>query len=84
MGNKATGYVMLVGDRAVGKTSVSKVLDLINKGEVPDSDLLSSIRKTNTLEYEYLTTQQRLGDEEYTVTLQFLVPRDSFWTGGTQ
>jgi len=74
MSNKATGYVMLVGDRSVGKTSVSKVLDLSNRGEVPDSDLLDSIRKTNTLEYEYLTTQQHLGGEEYTVTLQFLVP----------
>jgi hypothetical protein len=74
MSSKATGYVMLVGDRAVGKTSVPKVLDLINRGEVPDSDLLSCIRKTNTLEYEYLTTQQLLGDEEYTITLQFLVP----------
>lgn len=65
---------MLVGNGAVGKTTVTKVLDLISRGGTPDKDLLDSIRKTNTLEYEYLTTKQRLAGEDYLVTLQFLVP----------
>jgi hypothetical protein len=32
------------------------------------------VRRTNTLEYEYLTTSQKLGGADYTVTIQFLVP----------
>lgn len=74
MTQKVTGNVLLVGNGAVGKTAVPKVLDLVARGGVPDAELMNSIRKTNTLEYEYLTTHQRLGGEDYTVTLQFLVP----------
>lgn len=71
---KVTGFVMLVGNSAVGKTAIPKVLDLISRGEKPDQQFLSGIRKTNTLEYEYLTTQQLIGNTNYTVTMQFLVP----------
>ena len=53
---------MLVGNGAVGKTTVSKVLSLTNQGEKPTEDVLNGIRKTNTLEYEFLTTQQQIGD----------------------
>ena len=74
MTQKVTGIVMLVGNQGVGKTVVPKVLDLVSRGEIPGGDLLDSIRKTNTLEYEYLTTQQHLAGEDYAVTLQFLVP----------
>jgi GTPase SAR1 family protein len=71
---KITGFVMLVGNGAVGKTTVSKVLDQVNNGGKPDIDLLNSIRKTNNLEYEFLTTRQRLGGDDVQVTFQFLVP----------
>ena len=71
---KVTGYVMLVGNGAVGKTTVSKVMGLINSGKKPDEELLLGIRKTNNLEYEFLTTQQLIGDKNFSVTIQFLVP----------
>ena len=71
---KVTGYVMLVGNGAVGKTTVSKVMGLINSGKKPDEELLLGIRKTNNLEYEFLTTQQLVGDKNFSVTIQFLVP----------
>lgn len=74
MSEKITGYVMLVGNGAVGKTTVSKVLALTNKGDKPDAEILNGIRKTNNLEYEYITTKQQIGDKDYSVTLQFLVP----------
>lgn len=74
MSERITGYVMLVGNGAVGKTTVSKVLALTNQGDKPNQDVLSSIRKTNNLEYEFITTQQQIGDKDYSVTLQFLVP----------
>lgn len=71
---KVTGYVMLVGNGAVGKTTVSKVMGLINSGKKPDEEILLGIRKTNNLEYEFLTTQQLIGDKNFSVTIQFLVP----------
>ena len=65
---------MLVGNGAVGKTTVAQVLDLINNGELPDTGVLRNIRKTNNMEYELITTQQVIGNTQYSVTLQFLVP----------
>ena len=65
---------MLVGNGAVGKTAVSKVLALTNKGEKPSEDFLAGIRKTNNLEYEFIITEQQIGNKKYSVTLQFLVP----------
>jgi hypothetical protein len=69
-----TGFVMLVGNRAVGKTAVARVLDLINKGELPNAGVLKSIRKTNNLEFEFITTQQEIGNTSLSVTMQFLIP----------
>ena len=74
MSEKITGYVMLVGNGAVGKTTVSKVLALTNQGDKPSQKILSGIRKTSNLEYEFITTDQQIGDKDYSVTLQFLVP----------
>ena len=71
---RVTGFVMLVGNGAVGKTTVAQVLDLINNGELPDTGVLRNIRKTNNMEYELITTQQVIGNTQYSVTLQFLVP----------
>ena len=65
---------MLVGNGAVGKTTVAQVLDLINNGELPDTGVLRNIRKTNNMEFEFITTQQVIGNTQYSVTLQFLVP----------
>jgi GTPase SAR1 family protein len=71
---RVTGYVMLVGNGAVGKTTVSRVLSLTNRGEKPDKEILNGIRKTKNLEYEFLTTEQKIGDRRIKATLQFLVP----------
>ena len=71
---KKTGFVMLVGNGAVGKTTVARVLDIFNSGEVPTTGVLKSIRKTNNMEYEFITTQQVIGNTHYSVTMQFLVP----------
>ena len=71
---KRTGYVMLVGNGAVGKTTVARVLDLFNSGGMPTTGVLRSIKKTNNMEYEFITTQQMIGNTHYSVTMQFLVP----------
>jgi hypothetical protein len=71
---KRTGCVMLVGNVAVGKTTVARVLDLFNSGGMPTTGVLRSIKKTNNMEYEFITTQQLIGNTHYSVTMQFLVP----------
>ncbi len=42
---RVNGFVMLVGNCAVGKTTTAQVLDLINNGESPDTGVLKKIRK---------------------------------------
>ena len=69
-----TGFVMPVGNGAVGKTSVSRVLDAISRGREHNGEIIKDIRKTNNLEFEYITTRQKFGSTTYSVTLQFLVP----------
>ena len=71
---KLTGYVMVVGNGAVGKTSVAKVLAAISRGKSPSEEILQSIRKTNTLEFDFINTRQTIGSTEFSVMLQFLVP----------
>ncbi len=65
---------MLVGNGAVGKTTVARVLDLFNKGGMPTTGVLKSIKKTTNMEFEFITTQQVIGDTHYSVTMQFLIP----------
>ena len=74
MTQSLTGFVMPVGNGAVGKTSVSRVLDVISRGSKHDGEIIRDIRKTNNLEFEYITTKQTFGKTAYSVTLQFLVP----------
>jgi hypothetical protein len=71
---RLTGFVMLVGNGAVGKTTVARVLDLVNRGDLPDTGFFEKVRKTNNMEYEFVTTQQVIGNTPYSVTMQFLVP----------
>ena len=74
LAQRLTGFVMPVGNGAVGKTTVSRVLDMISRGSAINEGNLQTIRKTNNLEFEYITTRQTFGSTQYTVTLQFLVP----------
>ena len=72
--NHLTGFVMPVGSGAVGKTTVSRVLDSLSRKGFINQDILHNVRKTNNLEFEYIVTRQTFGTTQYTVTLQFLVP----------
>ena len=72
--NRFTGYIMPVGNGSVGKTTVSKVLEMISRGRVIDNEALKKIRKTNNLEFIYVSTRQIFAGQQYSVTLQFLIP----------
>lgn len=69
-----TGFIIPVGNGSVGKTSVSRVLDSLSRGGVSNENILQNVRKTNNLEFEYVTTRQTFGKTQYNVTLQFLIP----------
>jgi GTPase SAR1 family protein len=69
-----TGFVMPVGNGAVGKTTVSRVLDSVSRFGIINEGMIQNVRKTNNLEFEYIVTNQTFGNTQYTVTLQFLVP----------
>lgn len=69
-----TGFIVPVGNGAVGKTSVARVLDLFSRGEVVNEVVLQNLRKTKNLEFEYITTRQIFSGVEYAISLQFLVP----------
>jgi hypothetical protein len=71
---RLTGFVMPVGNGAVGKTTVSRVLDWVSRGKKIDENSIHNIPKTNNLEFEFITTQQIFGSTHFNVTLQFLIP----------
>jgi GTPase SAR1 family protein len=73
-GQRFTGFVMPVGNGAVGKTTLAHALDCISRGEMISLDRLRKIRKTNNLEFEYINSREMYGNTEFSVTLQFLVP----------
>ena len=73
---------MPVGNGAVGKTTVSRVLDWVSRGKKIDENLIHNIQKTNNLEFEFVTTHQIFGSTHFNVTLQFLIPPGQKETDG--
>ena len=73
---------MPVGNGAVGKTTVSRVLDWVSRGKQIDQESINHIRKTNNLEFEFVSTQQIFGTSHFNVTLQFLIPPGQKETDG--
>ena len=73
---------MPVGNRAVGKTTLSRVLDLVSKGKTIEQEKLNGIRPTQNMEFEYITTSQTFGSTQFNVTLQFLIPPGQKETDG--
>ena len=73
---------MPVGNRAVGKTTLSRVLDLVSKGKTIEQEKLNGIRPTQNMEFEYITTSQTFGSTQFNVTLQFQIPPGQKETDG--
>ena len=72
--SRLTGFVMPVGNGAVGKTSVARLLDFVSAGRDVKENLMMGIEKTKNLEFEFITSHQVFGDKAYDVTMQFLIP----------
>jgi GTPase SAR1 family protein len=71
--HKITGFIMPVGNGAVGKTSLALTLQ---HDELPPDwvEYLSQVRKTKNLEFQYLIDQQTVSMTRYQVLHQYLIP----------
>lgn len=69
-----TGYVIPIGNGAVGKTSLSKVLSNFSTDATNYEKLINSVTKTKNLEFEFIPTSIRIGDKPHKILLQILVP----------
>jgi hypothetical protein len=75
---------MPVGNGAVGKTTLARVLDSLGRCGVISEEVIQGVRKTNNLEFEYINTHQTFGNTQFSVTLQFLVPPGQKQSEGDQ
>jgi GTPase SAR1 family protein len=71
--NKVTGYVMPVGNGAVGKTSLALTLE---RDTLPADweNTIRQVRKSQNLEFRYLCDQIEVNGQVYRVLQQYLVP----------
>lgn len=69
-----SGKVLPVGNGAVGKTSVAKMLLAYRPDKSDYSELIRSIRRTNNLEFEFLISKINQGKIQYSVVSQLLIP----------
>lgn len=73
MGNKVTGFVMPIGNGAVGKTSLSLTLE---KKDLPGNweEYLNQLHKSHNLDFRYYLDTIFVKEIPYQVLHQYLVP----------
>ncbi len=69
-----TGKVLPVGNGAVGKTSLAKLLLAYSPEKTNYLDTIKSIRRTNNLEFEFMVSKIDQGRTQYSVVSQLLIP----------
>ena len=72
---RVNGFVMLVGNCAVGKTTTTQVLDLINNGELPDTGVLKKIRKNEEITNVFRMVSNFIWRLSYTLTKIVISPQ---------
>lgn len=68
-----TGFVMPVGNGAVGKTSLAKMLDITTLNPDEDHPIIN-LPKTKNLEFEFIPVVLAGRGKKYRIMLQMLVP----------
>lgn len=71
---RVTGQVLAVGNGAVGKTSIAKMLQEYKPAVSNYEEIISRIRRTNNLEFEFLVSEISQGKTKFSVVSQILVP----------
>ena len=69
-----TGKVLPVGNGAVGKTSLAKMLLAYTPGKTDYLDTIQAIRRTNNLEFEFMVSKIDQGNTQFSVVSQLLIP----------
>jgi GTPase SAR1 family protein len=69
-----TGYVIPIGNGAVGKTSLSKVMSNFSSKSRTYEDLINSVSKTKNLEFEFIPTTIRISEQPLNIMIQMLIP----------
>ncbi len=72
--NELTGYVIPIGNGAVGKTSLARVMSNFTSDHRNYGHLLNGVSKTKNLEFEFIPTTLRIADKPHKVLIQMLVP----------
>ncbi len=71
---RATGFVLPVGGRQVGKTSIARVLNNLTPEHFSYGWIIENMPKTKNLEYEFVSTYLNYKDVKYKVTIQLYIP----------
>ncbi len=71
---RATGFVLPVGGRMVGKTSIARVLNNLAPGHFSYGWIIENMPKTKNLEYEFVSAYLNYKDVKYKVTIQLYIP----------
>jgi len=69
-----TGFILPVGDGAVGKTSLARVLNNYTANTFNYGNLLEDITKTKNLEFEFVPNDYSKNGTHYHIIMQILVP----------
>jgi len=72
--NELTGYVIPIGNGAVGKTSLARVMSNFSTKLSNYETLINSVSKTKNLEFEFIPTTIRIADQPHKVLIQLLIP----------
>lgn len=71
---RVTGQVLAVGNGAVGKTSFARMLQAYKPTVSNYEEIITKVRRTNNLEFEFLVSEISQGKTKYSVVAQILVP----------
>lgn len=71
---RVTGFILPVGGRKVGKTSIARVLNNLSPGQFNYGWIIENVPKTKNLEFEFVSTFLNYNHMRYKVTIQLYIP----------
>lgn len=69
-----TGFVLPVGDGKVGKSSIARIIDIVNENQFSYAEIINIIPQTKNIEFEFIKTYLKENNSEISIMIQFLVP----------
>ncbi len=69
-----TGFVLPIGDGGVGKSSIARIIDVVNQNQFSYAEIINIIPQTKNIEFEFIKTNLIDNGNDISVMIQFLVP----------